>query len=375
MRLFNNVEEAEFVSRPNRFVVRCRLGQRVISAYLPNPGRLTELFLPGAMLLLEKSSNKERKFPYTVVAVLLDGYPVLLHTHRTNDVAEFLLERGRVPGLEGARIIRREKTIGQSRFDFLIEDHGREIVLEVKSCTLFTKRAAMFPDAVTARGRRHVEELAAISRNGRKGQVLFIINHPSIEYFVPDFHTDPAFAKALLGARDSIAITPLAMSVDHAFRVKKETRVLPIAWDVVEGHNRDAGAYVLVLHLARRRNLRTGALGNVDFPAGFYTYVGSARRGLGKRMERHRKREKKIFWHIDYLREAAKFVCVLPIRTVDDIECELAGKTAELLGKGVRDFGSSDCHCASHLFFSDKNPMDIRGFHDMIYYYRADRFF
>ncbi len=375
MRLFDKVEEAGFVSRPNRFVVRCRLGQRLISAYLPNPGRLTELFLPGAVLLLEKSSNKGRKLPYTVVSVLRDGYPVLLHTHRTNDVAEFLIKKGRVPGLEGARIIRREKAIGRSRFDFFLHDKGTEIVLEVKSCTLFTKRAAMFPDAVTARGRRHVEELAAISRNGREGQVLFIINHPSIEYFVPDFHTDPAFASALLGARDSMTITPLAMSVDRAFRVKKETRVLPIAWDVVEEHNRDAGAYVLILRLKRRRKLGIGALGNVDFPAGFYTYVGSARRGLGKRMERHRKREKKIFWHIDYLREAAEFVTIFPIRTLDDIECELAGKTAGLLGEGMRNFGSSDCNCASHLFFSEKNPMDIREFHDMIYYYRVDRFF
>jgi len=111
MRLFNNVVEAAFAGRPNRFVVRCRLARKVISAYLPNPGRLSELFLPGARLLLEKSPNKDRKLPYTVVAVLRQGYPVLLHTHRTNDVAEFLIRSGRVPGLEKAEITGREKTM------------------------------------------------------------------------------------------------------------------------------------------------------------------------------------------------------------------------------------------------------------------------
>ncbi len=379
MRLFNNVAEAVFVGRPNRFVVRCRLGQKVISAYLPNPGRLSELFLPGARLLLEKSPNKDRKLPYTVVAVLRRGYPVLLHTHRTNDVAEFLIRSGRVPGLEKAEITGREKTIGQSRFDFMLREKGRgkgrEIVLEVKSCTLFTERVAMFPDAVTARGRRHVEELAAISSDGRKGHVLFIISHPSIEFFMPDFHTDPRFACALYEARDRITITPLAMSVDRAFDIREKTRVLPIAWDVVEEHNVDAGAYVLILRLSRRRRLRVGALGDVRFAPGFYAYVGSALRGLDKRLTRHRKREKKLFWHIDYLREAADFVTVLPIRTTDDLECEIAGKMRDLAEGSVKDFGASDCKCASHLFFSETNPMNVREFHDMIYYYRADRFF
>ncbi len=379
MRLFNNVVEAVFVERPNRFVVRCRLSQKVISAYLPNPGRLSELFLPGVRLLLEKSPNKDRKLPYTVVAVLRQGYPVLLHTHRTNDVAEFLIRSGRVPGLENAEITGREKTIGNSRFDFLLSEKGRgkgrEIVLEVKSCTLFTERVAMFPDAVTARGRRHVEELAALCSDERRGHVLFIISHPSIEFFMPDFHTDPRFASALLEAREKITIMPLAMSVDRAFNIRDETRVLPIAWDVVEEHNVDAGAYVLILRLSRRRRLRVGALGDVSFAPGFYAYVGSALRGLDKRMARHRKREKKLFWQIDYLREAADFVTVLPIRTRDDLECSVAGKMTDLAEGSIKDFGASDCRCRSHLFFSETNPMNRREFHDMIYYYRADRFF
>ncbi len=374
MRLFNNIESATFLSRPNRFVVECRKDGEVIAAYLPNPGRLSELFLPGVTLYLEKSPNKGRKLPYTAVAVIRDNYPVLLHTHRTNDVAEFLLEGGFVPGLEKARIIKREKTVGRSRFDFFLSRGNKKILLEVKSCTLFTERVAMFPDAVTARGRRHVEELAGLKGKGMEGLVLFIINHPGMEFFIPDFHTDPAFAAALLKAKDSITITPLACSVDSEFRIKKELRVLPIRWDVVEEHNRDGGAYLCILCLSEDKRVRVGAIGEVDFPKGYYTYVGSALKNLDKRMKRHKKRGEKLFWHIDYLREEAECVAVLPIRTSDDIECELAKSMKGLCSWSVKGFGASDCACKTHLFASRTNPMELRAFHDMLYYFRADRF-
>jgi len=345
-----------------------------IDAYLPNPGRLSELFLPDVILYLEKSPNKARKLPYTVVAVIRDDYPVLLHTHRTNDVAEFLLREGSVPGLEDAKIIQREKTVGRSRFDFFLSRGKKKILLEVKSCTLFTKRTAMFPDAVTARGRRHVEELAELCSSGQESHILFVINHPSIEVFIPDFHTDPAFAEALLSARETITVTPLAFSIDNDFKVKKEIRVLPVRWDVAEEHNRDGGAYLCILRLRENKKIRVGALGELDFQKGFYTYVGSALKNLNKRMARHKKKGKKLFWHIDYLREEAEFAAILPIRSSDDLECGLARSMKGLFEQSVKGFGASDCACPAHLFFDETNPMNMRAFHDILYYFRADRF-
>jgi len=374
MRLYNNISKAVFISRPNRFVVVCRKDGKEINAYLPNPGRLSELFLPDVILYLEKSPNKTRKLPYTAVAVIRDNYPVLLHTHRTNDVAEFLIRRGRVPGLEDAVIIQREKTVGSSRFDFFLSRGKKKILLEVKSCTLFTKRTAMFPDAVTARGRRHVEELAKLSSSGRESHVLFIINHPSIEAFIPDFHTDPAFASALLSAKDTITVTPLAFSVDSDFNVKKGLRVLPVRWDAAKEHNRDGGAYLCILRLRENKKIRVGALGELDFKKGYYTYVGSALKNLNKRMARHKKRGKKLFWHIDYLREEAEFAAILPIRSSDDLECGLATSMKGLFERSVKGFGASDCACPAHLFFGETNPMNMRAFHDILYYFRADRF-
>ncbi|HOP51948.1 MAG TPA: DNA/RNA nuclease SfsA [Synergistales bacterium] len=113
---------ARFLSRPNRFKVIGETASGAVEAYLPNPGRLWKLLVPDAMLLLEKSSQKEgRRTAYTVIAVETPQGPVMLHTHRSNDAARWLLDRGMIPGWEDARVIRREVAFGSSRFDFLLE--------------------------------------------------------------------------------------------------------------------------------------------------------------------------------------------------------------------------------------------------------------
>ena len=86
-------------------MVICNLDGKVVRAFLPNPGRLWELLLPGVAIYLEEAFREERKLPFTAVAVERDGYPVMLHTHTNNDVARHLIERGLIPGLKGAAII------------------------------------------------------------------------------------------------------------------------------------------------------------------------------------------------------------------------------------------------------------------------------
>ena len=215
MNFFGPTEKATFIKRPNRFVVVCQLNGKTIKAFLPNPGRLWELLLPGAVLYLEKSPKPERKLPYTVVAIEREGQPVMAHTHRTNDLVEHLLRRGILPGLEGAEIARREARHGNSRFDFLLKRGEEEVYLEVKSCTLFGKHVAMFPDAVTARGKKHVEELAELGAEGISGAVVFLICWPRASFFMPDYHTDLEFSRALLQAREKVSILPVALEISR----------------------------------------------------------------------------------------------------------------------------------------------------------------
>ena len=404
--LFSSVEYGEFIERPNRFVVHLRLieeGGRRIKAFLPNPGRLSELLFPGVKLYLERSDNKDRKLPYTVVGVEGGGlyrdsgkggkgahrYPVMLHTHKTNDIAEHLLREGLIPEFRGADVVRREVTRGHSRYDLLLSRGGSDLLVEVKSCTLFSKNLAMFPDAVTERGKKHILGLKEIADGtATECGVLFIVNNGGIGSFLPDYHTDPDFAMALYEVRNSISIVPVGVDYTETLDLVEKVHPVKILWEVFEREmvdtGGDRGAYLLVLSLNRRRRVEVGALGSKVFEKGYYIYVGSALSNLSKRIGRHRRRGKgkALKWHIDYLREVAALHGVLPIRSSGDLECEIAGDLEGLHdvegGDGggvevVKGFGASDCRCPGHLFYSEKDPMDSTDFHRLIQYYRMER--
>jgi len=372
------VTKAAFVERPNRFVVVCERVEKGkkqrVKAFLPNPGRLWELLFPGSVLYLEKSANAGRKLSHTVVAVERDGVPVLLNTHGANRVARHLVERGLVPGLAGWKVKKSEYTLGRSRFDFLLERDGREMVLEVKSCTLYGARVAMFPDAVTERGRRHVKELTRLE-DGREGVVLFVVYYPGAKYFMPDHHTDLAFARTLLAAREKVRVLPVAVSVNPDLSVEPAARPVEIPWKLIEGEAVDGGSYMMIMRLPRARVIEAGGLGRVRLERGFYIYVGSARRNLTARVARHKRKRKRMRWHVDYLRDVCDVSAALPVRTRDDIECELAGAVAGLYPAPVPGFGSSDCRCASHLFHSREDPLDSPAFHEVLRHYRMERYF
>ena len=366
------VRTARFVERPNRFLVRCRLRRgRVVDAFLPNPGRLWELLLPGATLfVLRDAGGPSRKTEYTVAAVERDGAPVFLHTHWTNRVARRLVEAGRVPGLEGAAIVRSEVRVGRHRFDFLLRQRGEPVTLEVKSVTLFGNGVAMFPDAVTERGREHLLHLAELSMGGARAVALFVVHTPTVRWFLPDYHTDLAFSQTLLRVRRHVAVRPVAIGWTPELALRPDVRLLDVPWDFLEREARDRGSYLLLLELPRRRRLAVGRLGRVAFGKGWHVYVGSAMRHLTARVARHLRRRKRLHWHIDFLRAAAGRVVALPIRSSRREECELAAALADVLEPGPAGFGCSDCACATHLFRSPGDPLASRPFHALLQRFR-----
>jgi sugar fermentation stimulation protein A len=367
MRLIEGEPVAgRFLDRPNRFVINCEVDGRVVAAYLPNPGRLWELLKPGVKLLLAPN-GPTLKLPYTVMALEKEGIPILLHTHKTNDVAEHLLRKGLVPGLENATIVRREATFGKSRFDFLLERVGQPFLLEVKNCTLFWGSLAMFPDALTDRGSRHLLDLARHARDGMEAGVLFVVNWPHARYFMPEHHTDLAFCQNLLKVRKAISIRALAVSWQEDLSLSDEVRELTIPWDVIERQAKDRGSYIVILRLDRDRLITVGELGEVFFRKGFYLYVGSAMKGLTARMERHRRLTKTLFWHIDYLRAQADIVKILPIRSPHRMECVVAQAVREVTQWSIKGFGCSDCRCESHLFGTEQDPLSHAPFIDALY--------
>ncbi|MBE9504041.1 MAG: DNA/RNA nuclease SfsA [Proteobacteria bacterium] len=375
MKLFNTIEKATFLSRPNRFILVCDLKGRRIKAYLPNPGRLWELLLPKVTVYLEKSENKEGQLPYTVVAVEGKGHPVMLHTHKTNDAVQSLIEKGLAPGLEGYSIVKREYTVGRSRFDFLLQKGPHEILLEVKSCSLFSKKVAMFPDAITDRGKRHIEELAHLSNEKRSTMVLFLVNSPDVDFFLPEYHTDLKFAQTLLASRRAVKIMPLAVKWNDDLSMSADVKQLEIPWHIVEKEAHDKGSYLIILRLDEDCSIEIGALGMIAFKKGYYIYVGSAMIALTKRIERHKRLRKQMHWHIDYFRAKAGFHAALPIRSHSNMECEIAAGIKEISKGEIKGFGASDCNCASHLYVMNEDPLSLEKFHDFLQYYRMDRLF
>jgi sugar fermentation stimulation protein A len=374
MNWFGPVEEAFFQNRPNRFVVRCLHKGKDIEAFLPNPGRLQELFLPGVRLFLTRQkATPERRFTFTVAAVEREGRPIMLHTHQTNAVAAYLLEEGRIPGLEGIRIIGKEIPVHHSRFDLLLARDGEEILTEVKSCTLVGKAMAMFPDAVTERGSRHLRELSSLSRKGRSALVLFIVHWPKVDFFLPDYHTDLIFARTMLECRETLRFLPVAVEWKKDLALGRTVKPLAIPWDLLEQEAQDRGSYVLILRVKETRKITVGKLGRITFPPGYYLYVGSAMGNLTARTERHRRLLKTKHWHIDYLRAEAEFKAVLPIRSSVPLECLLAQRTARIAEWSIPGFGCSDCRCPSHLLGFSTNPLQLRVFLDLIQYFRMDR--
>jgi sugar fermentation stimulation protein A len=262
---------------------------------------------------------------------------------------------------------------GRSRFDFLLRRGAEQFVLEVKSCTLFGREIAMFPDAVTDRGRRHLMELAELKKQGIRAGVLFIVHWPHARYFMPEYHTDLAFSRTLLELRNEILIKAVAVSWKQDLTMGRKVRELEVPWPLIEQEAYDRGSYLLILHLKKAREIRVGSLGWIFFKKGYYIYVGSAMDSLTRRIERHKRLRKKLFWHVDYLREEAEFVTALPVRTSEQLECEIAGAVNGISEWMVPGFGSSDCSCETHLFGMKDDPLKSQDFVSLLIWFRIDR--
>jgi sugar fermentation stimulation protein A len=371
LTIFDNIETAVFIARLNRFMVECLYKGRIIRAHLPNPGRLWELLQENQLLYITGTAHiSDRRTQYTVIAVEKDGVPVFLHTHHTNTVVGWLIEKHGITGLEDYAVEKPEFTISRSRFDFLLKKGDDRMLLEVKSCTLFHKNIAMFPDAVTDRGRRHLKDIAGSSFYGG---VLFVVHSSSVKYFLPEYHVDPEFSKTLYALRNNIFIKAVSVTWGHDLSVEDKATDLDIPWEIYEKEGADCGSYLLILSLDTDKEIAIGKLGSIFFKKGFYIYIGSAMKDLTPRIERHKRKRKNLFWHIDYLREHAALVHALPIRSSSRLECEIAGSLCNVTSVSIKNFGSSDCSCSSHLFYMDRNPVESREFISLLLHYRMER--
>ena len=217
MRIEGRLVEATLVVRDNRFLVTVDIEGERVWAHLADRGRLTELLVPGRRLILVERRAEHRKTDYDVSLLQYDGVWVSLDTRLPNKLVGEAIEAGVISQVGGYTSVRREVTRGQSRFDFLLEAEGRPpCLLEVKSASLVVDGLACFPDAVTARGRRHVLELAEAVGEGYRAVVVFVVQREDARGLRPEDETDPEFGAALReAAARGVEIYAYGLSLIH----------------------------------------------------------------------------------------------------------------------------------------------------------------
>ncbi len=181
------------MARPNRFIATVKVGdQEVVTAHVPNTGRMKELLVPGAPVLLAYQPSPKRKTDYTLLLIKYQGVWVGIHSTMANAIGAAYMAS--LPGVEN---LRREVSYGNSRFDLAFDYRGVPALYEVKSANLVVNHTAMFPDAPTVRGSKHLKELMKAQEEGYHGGILFVVQRNDAQAFTPNADTDPEFAQNL----------------------------------------------------------------------------------------------------------------------------------------------------------------------------------
>ena len=195
----NPLQEAILIKRYKRFLadVTNDEGQE-ITVHCPNSGSMRGCSTPGSKVMLSTSPNPKRKYPQGLEMVQEGETWIGINTMLTNGIVAEAIMDGRVKELQNIEKLTREvKTSKSSRLDLLLERGDEKIYVEIKNCSLVEDGWAMFPDAVTARGTKHLNELAMLVEQGHQGVLFFCIQRNDADKFKPAAHIDPLYAKTL----------------------------------------------------------------------------------------------------------------------------------------------------------------------------------
>ncbi|MFQ5653052.1 MAG: DNA/RNA nuclease SfsA, partial [bacterium] len=187
MRLPEPLIPATLLRRYKRFLADVELASgEAVTVHCANSGSMLGLDAPGSQVLLSRSDNRRRKLAYTWELVRVADTWVGVNTLVPNRVVHEALRLQQIPALQPYDEIKPEATAGgRSRFDFLLRDRQRRCFVEVKSVTLAQAEVALFPDAKTERGSKHLRELSELARDGARAVMFFLVNRGDCTRFAP----------------------------------------------------------------------------------------------------------------------------------------------------------------------------------------------
>ena len=195
---------AQFVIRPNRFVIHADVGGELATVRCPSPGRMEELLTPNVELLVHAPDNPDRRTDYTLVLIRHQRQWISIDTQLPNRLFRHHLETGLLPMFADTTSIQREVPIGASRIDFLLERRrGKPRLVEVKCCNLVDGGHGLFPDSPSHRASRHLRELILARQEGFEPWVVFMITRVDAQSCGAHALADPLFAETLTRASKS----------------------------------------------------------------------------------------------------------------------------------------------------------------------------
>ena len=199
MNFENKLISGLFVKRYKRFFVDIKINNKIITAHCPNTGSMFGLLKKGNKVWISKSSNPNRKLKYTLEIIEDKNSKVGVNTHFTNKIVHHALQNNLIDEFDNISEIKPEIKFGlNTRFDFLVSNEKQKAFIEVKNVTLSRKKAlAEFPDAVTTRGLKHINELLKASKKNYKIFILYLIQRDDCKSFTVAKDIDPNYASAL----------------------------------------------------------------------------------------------------------------------------------------------------------------------------------
>lgn len=232
MKLPEKTASGTLIKRYKRFLADvCLRDDESITVHCPNSGSMRGCSQPGSPVLISHSTNKKRKYPWTLEMVQDSGIWIGVNTSLTNKLVHEALANGVIQNFGSITKITPEiKVSSKSRLDFYLESGEQQIYLEVKNCSMAENNVALFPDAVTARGTKHLEELIQLKQQGYTAAVLFCVQRGDATSFSPATAIDPVYAQTLYKATRE-GVIALAYQADLSSSEVVIRREIPVQLD------------------------------------------------------------------------------------------------------------------------------------------------
>ncbi len=229
---YAKIQQARFINRPNRFIARVEIEgmefKRMETVHVRNTGRCREILIPGTTVFLEEVNKPDRKTRFSLISAYKDHRLINIDSQIPNAVVAEAIRNRVLDRFQPLTLLKAETVFGESRFDFYYETEAAKGFIEVKGVTLERDGVALFPDAPTERGTKHLHELIKTVAEGYQSYVLFLIQMKGVTCFQPNTAMDSAFANALkkastqgvkILAYDS-NITPDGIALNHPVPVQ-----------------------------------------------------------------------------------------------------------------------------------------------------------